>query len=59
MYNCGLTSSLLRILVILLQNAHAFARFHITAVQSSSVSDNTLPRYLKDGTTLIALLKIF
>ena len=49
-YTCGPSPSLIRILVILLQTAHALFRFRITAGQSSSAADITLPVYLKDGT---------
>ena len=51
------TLSLLRILAILLQNDHAFVRFWITANQSSSVANNTLPKYLKDTTISMVLPK--
>ena len=40
----GLSPSLLRILVILLQTSRTFVRFQITAGQSSSAANNTLPK---------------
>ena len=46
----GLAPSLIRILAILLQTTRAFTRYRITAGQSSSATDKTLPRYLKDRT---------
>ena len=46
----GLDPSLLNILGIILQNAHAFVRFRTTNGQSSFDADITIPRYLKDGT---------
>ena len=45
----SLAPSLLSILDIFCQTNRAFVKFHITARQSSSASDSTLPRYLKDG----------
>ena len=50
MVTYDLDPSLLRILDILLQTYHTFARFQITAGQSSSATNITLPRYLKDRT---------
>ena len=48
----SLALSLLSILNILCQTAQAFVRFRITASQSSSDADSTLPRYLKGRTIL-------
>ena len=47
-----LAPSLLRILNNLCQTVYAFARIWTTAGQSSSTTDSTLLRYLKDGTIL-------
>ena len=46
----GLAPSLLRIFFVFLQTACAFVRFRITAGQSSSAANKTLPSYLKDRT---------
>ena len=47
---CGLAPSLLRIFDIICQTVRSFARFCTTVFQSSSASDSTLPRYLKEVT---------
>ena len=48
--NRSLTSSLLRILVILLHTARVFVIFRTTYIQSSSTADIILPSYMKEVT---------